>query len=69
MKIIQCQRCDADVLGRINRKYCTPCAKVRHAETRKQGAARVRAINDALRMMANKNYTPRSRAIAGEGEP
>lgn len=68
MRIIQCQRCDADVFGRVNRKYCTPCAKARHEETRKAGAARVRAINDALRAMHNKDYRPRSRAMTGDGE-
>jgi hypothetical protein len=63
VKIIQCQRCDVDIIGNANRRYCRPCGVKVKAESRKASKERIKAHNAALRL----KYQDRSRAMAGEG--
>lgn len=66
MKIIQCQRCDVDVIASANRKYCKACAKASSQESSAASRARTKALNAAIRA-AKLQLTSRSRAMAGEG--
>lgn len=66
MKIIQCQRCDVDVIASTNRKFCKACAKASQRESVIASRARTKALNAAIRM-SQKQLTSRSRAMTGEG--